>query len=98
MTDRKKTGVKFWATVVVAAVLVTYPLSWGPACWIATRTHTDDGPVFSTLYWPMGWAIHREIPVIWQALGAYAAVGMRDGDMLHVPSGSKTGDKIIVPP
>ncbi len=33
MTDRKKPGVAFWATVVVVAVLIGYPLSFGPASW-----------------------------------------------------------------
>jgi hypothetical protein len=32
-SDRKKPGVAFWATVMVIAVLVAYPLSFGPACW-----------------------------------------------------------------
>jgi hypothetical protein len=36
-TDRKKPGVAFWATVVVVVLLVAYPLSFGPACWIARR-------------------------------------------------------------
>jgi hypothetical protein len=31
MTNRKKPGVAFWATVVVVVVLVAYPLSFGPA-------------------------------------------------------------------
>src|SRR5258708_5452317 len=35
MTDRKKPGVAFWASVVVAVVLLGYPLSFGPACWVA---------------------------------------------------------------
>ena len=34
MTDHKKPGVAFWATVALVAVLVGYPLSFGPACWI----------------------------------------------------------------
>jgi hypothetical protein len=34
---RKKPGAAFWATVVVVVLLVLYPLSFGPACWIATR-------------------------------------------------------------
>ena len=36
MTDRKKPGAAFWATVVVVVVLI-YPLSFGPACWISSR-------------------------------------------------------------
>jgi len=30
--DRKKPGVAFWGTVVLVALLVMYPVSWGPAC------------------------------------------------------------------
>ena len=37
MTDRKKPGAAFWATVVVVALLVAYPLSFGPACWAVRR-------------------------------------------------------------
>ena len=36
ITDRKKPGVAFWATVALVAVLA-YPLSLGPACWLARR-------------------------------------------------------------
>jgi hypothetical protein len=35
MTDRKKPAVAFWATVALVVVLVGYPLSFGPACWLA---------------------------------------------------------------
>lgn len=35
--SRKKPGVAFWATVVVAVVLVGYPLSIGPAHLIECR-------------------------------------------------------------
>jgi hypothetical protein len=34
MTDPKKPGVAFWATVALVALLA-YPLSFGPACWLA---------------------------------------------------------------
>jgi hypothetical protein len=35
--ERKKPGVAFWATVVVVAALVAYPLTFGPACWLFDR-------------------------------------------------------------
>ena len=35
---KKKPGVAFRATVVVVVVLMGYPLSFGPACWISSRT------------------------------------------------------------
>ena len=37
MTDHKKPGVAFWATVGLVVVLVGYPLSLGPACWLAEK-------------------------------------------------------------
>jgi hypothetical protein len=37
VTDRKKPGAAFWATVVLVAVLVGYPLSYGPFVWLDDR-------------------------------------------------------------
>jgi hypothetical protein len=37
MTDRKKPGAVFWATVLVVVVLVAYPLSFGPAFGVMSR-------------------------------------------------------------
>ena len=34
-TSPKRPGVAFWATVVVVGLPVGYPLSFGPACWLA---------------------------------------------------------------
>jgi len=39
MTDRKHPSVAFWITVALVAVLVGYPLSFGPACWISSHTN-----------------------------------------------------------
>jgi hypothetical protein len=52
MTDRKKPGVAFWATVVVIALLIGYPLSFGPACWISSRSGTGVS-VVNSAYQPM---------------------------------------------
>jgi hypothetical protein len=51
MTDRKNPGVTFWATVVVILV-VTYSLSFGPACWINDRTEIGSD-VISIAYRPV---------------------------------------------
>ena len=37
MTDRKKPSATFWISVALIAALVGYPLSFGPACWLADR-------------------------------------------------------------
>jgi hypothetical protein len=46
MTDRKKPGVAFWAGVAVAVLLVAYPLSFGPVCWLNQRTCPRSGHVY----------------------------------------------------
>jgi len=51
MTSRKKPGVTFWATVAVVVLLVAYPLSFGPACWISSRTGGEK--TVSTVYRPV---------------------------------------------
>ena len=38
MTNRKNPSAGFWFAVALVAVLVGYPLSFGPACWISSRT------------------------------------------------------------
>jgi hypothetical protein len=55
MTDRKKPGVAFWATVVVVAVLL-YPISFGPACWITSRTNMGASAI-PAVYRPLTWAM-----------------------------------------
>jgi len=36
LNERKKPGVGFWCTFGVATVLLLYPLSFGPACWVVS--------------------------------------------------------------
>ena len=50
MTDRKKPGVAFWLTVV-ALVALSYSLSFGPVCWITSRTGGNS--VLPRLYRPI---------------------------------------------
>src|SRR5262245_63765989 len=57
MTSHKKPGVAFWATVVVVVVLVAYPLSFGPACWLCEK---------GALSQRIGWTMFR--PVTWLVL------------------------------
>jgi hypothetical protein len=59
MTSRKKPGLAFWATVALVVVLVAYPLSFGPACWVATWLDRDseyafvrDAHIIGTVYRP----------------------------------------------
>jgi hypothetical protein len=37
MTSRIQPSAAFWATMALVVVLVGYPLSFGPACWLMRR-------------------------------------------------------------
>jgi hypothetical protein len=72
--SRKKPGVAFWATVVVAVALVAYPLSFGPACWLVERRILPPratGIVFRPLLVATFWG---KPPVIKRALQGYAGL------------------------
>jgi hypothetical protein len=84
MTDRKKTGVAFWATVVLVAVLA-YPLSFGPACWIASRTESCN---VSDFYLPLGRMIFNSSITVRRPALAYAKCGISpDTRSVTVPIG-----------
>ena len=82
MTDRKKPGVAFWATVVLVVVLM-YPLSFGPACWLSQRVNSTRVAV-SIAYPPLlelaldPEAIFDEKPIP-SLLFAYAKLGAKWG-------------------
>ena len=50
-SSRKQPGVAFWATVVVVVVLL-YVASFGPACWIASRSRSG-GSALAVAYLPI---------------------------------------------
>jgi len=58
MTDeqKKKSTAGFWITVILLVVLVAYPLSFGPACWITSRASLP-GEWLVLVYRPMIWAL-----------------------------------------
>jgi hypothetical protein len=74
MTDeqKKKPGLAFYATVVVVIVLVLYPLSFGPACWVVARM--QDYPDMPAVYRP-GLLMARRVRAIDSALQWYANLG-----------------------
>jgi hypothetical protein len=89
MTDRKKPGVAFWATMVVVVVLVAYPLSFGPACWISSRVQPS-GRVVSVIYSPVIWTWHRSSPWAHSAIAQYVGMGIATNKMVIYGGGWPT--------
>jgi hypothetical protein len=75
-TNRKKPGVAFWATVVLAVVLL-YVASFGPACWISSRTNAGAAAV-STVYRPLTWGKSKSERIA-DAIDWYSGFGSADG-------------------
>jgi len=90
-SDRKKPGVALWATVVAVVVLVAYPVSFGPACWIVSRR---PGAVnhrwLPDIYWPIGWWANRST-LAEKATSGFARLGMLEHSDVLVPKGDKWG-------
>jgi len=74
MSSRKKPGVAFWATVVVV-VLLAYPISFGPACWITSRLNRG-ADLVPVVYRPLTWALSPDDDTAINRVGTwYAKIG-----------------------
>jgi hypothetical protein len=96
--DRKKPSVAFWVTALLVAVLTGYLLSFGPACWIASRTRIDENAIFRAVYWPLGWLIHHEVPAISGLLAFYATAGISSGEYCRVPGEGDEFSSLMIGP
>jgi hypothetical protein len=74
MTDRKQPSVAIFATVMLVAVLVLYPLSFGPACWIVDSGELKPWGSLRNTYWPIHQIVSR-LPVIREAVCWWGDVG-----------------------
>jgi hypothetical protein len=86
---QKKTTAAFWITVALDAVLVGYPLSFGPACWAVSRIDLFDRelPIF---YQPIGWLCfgYDAPPLLEQCMAKYARLGMESSQVIDIPIGN----------
>jgi hypothetical protein len=74
MTDRKKAGAAFWAAVVVALVLIIYPLSFGPYLWFHWRFEIE--PVWldkaaDVFFAPAIWLCQKELGPLGDSYNRY---------------------------
>ena len=76
VTSRKQPSAAFWATVVLVVLLVGYPLSMGPACWLSSRTSVGASMV-SVAYRPLLWLARAERIAV--TIGWYSELGSKYG-------------------
>jgi len=59
MSEERKKAVWPWTAVLLIALPVLYVASFGPACWLASKTGVAYGEVMPSrglfVYWPLGW-------------------------------------------
>ena len=103
MTNRKKPGWAFWTTVALVAVMVAYPLSFGPACWWSWHggmdidydrdySSEDFEPRAPIVYWPLGWmAVNGPAP-IGRSICWYATIG---APRIHIPADALGGTWLL---
>jgi hypothetical protein len=78
MSDQRPTaGVWGLCGLVIVGVLVFYPISLGPSCWLSSRF--GGGTVVSAVYRPLTWtAIATNSPALRSGIDWYSTVGAAD--------------------
>jgi hypothetical protein len=93
MATPRRPAAGFWITVALVAVLVGYPLSFGPACWIVSRM-PEDPECFRHFYLPIAWLQWTDRPIIGNAVGWYGELLMSPEREVIVYATSDGGGQI----
>jgi hypothetical protein len=89
MTSPRKPTAGFWITVALVAVLVAYPLSFGPACWATSRTNCSVD-ILETFYQPILREAFSETE--WIAICVRWYAGLAAAPNWHIRDGCFTED------
>ena len=77
MTSSRKPTAGFWITVALVVVLA-YPLSLGPACWITSRTNSGAGMI-PVIYRPIVSCLSSRKMWLRRAIARFSDVGAAQG-------------------
>jgi len=83
--DREKPTATFWVTMTLVAVLVGYPLSFGPACGLADNDLLPFDPIESAFHPIVRLMMNGPNPVR-QAILGYASICGGEGTALRMDS------------
>jgi hypothetical protein len=73
MSGERKAPLWPWIVTLLIGLPVLYVLSFGPACWITSRTHVG-ASALPTVYRPITWVMWRDERVM-EAMNSYAEFG-----------------------
>ncbi len=72
-----------WIPVAILVMLLVYPLSFGPACWMArtgiTWNYDRKLRLLNVIYSPVYWIYQRSPLIVQQQIQNYANLGVRHG-------------------
>ena len=88
MSFRKKPGVVFCAIVIAVVLLVGYPLSFGPACWVMANAGYSSTEAFGVCYWPIGWCAEHGPSTVRDLVKGYATIGLPPAARIELPTNS----------
>jgi len=89
MTPSRHPSAAFWITVALVAVLVTYPLSFGPACWLTASSDRFAKPDRAMIiYWPLGGAAAQGPEPVYKTLRWWMCLGVSGHRHVRVPTNS----------
>jgi hypothetical protein len=83
MSDSSKKHSVMFRVIVTLAILLAYPMSFGPACWLSQRTGTGHDYVWIA-YRPFWWTMKNGSEPLRESLFQYATSGAEHGKMLAV--------------
>lgn len=77
MNDLPPKHIRRSRPVAILVLALFYPLSFGPACWIASRTEMDLGgvTVINFCYFPVRWVYHHSSEDVQVTIDNYAQLG-----------------------
>jgi hypothetical protein len=83
----------FWITVALVAVLVGYPLSFGPAVWLTARDYFRTS-IVESFYRPVLWSTAVAPSLLENAVVWWGSLGVPDGELVTLEI--ETDDALVV--